>query len=157
MFSAHISWGLLLWYCDWSTSEALLFFLVCAWMQRVLCFFSKNIIFFKFFQFHKINFFHLRAKTCFIMASSSPDSIYFNWFLKLPATWWGTEWAKDKYGPEYDKHFDRMKLFAYLPGSTKTEPAYKFDWCSTKNYVIGISDLNLFNGQGLLLGHNIQL
>ena len=50
-----------------------------------------------------------------------------------------------------------MKLFAYLPGSAKTESAYKFDCGRTKNNVIGITDLDRFNGQGLLSGHHVQL
>jgi len=91
------------------------------------------------------------------MASLSSDSRYLHWILKLPATWWGEEWAQDKYGSDYDKHFDRVRLSAYLPGSSKTEPAYKFDCGRTKNNVIGITDLDSFNGQGLLSGHNIQL
>jgi hypothetical protein len=91
------------------------------------------------------------------MASSSSGSVCLDWILKLPATWWGEEWAQDKYGSDYDKHFDRVKLSAYLLGWTKTEPAYKLDCGRTKNNVIGITDLDRFNGQGLLSGHNIQL
>ena len=91
------------------------------------------------------------------MASSSSDSRYLDWILKLPATWWGEEWAQDRYGSDCDKHFDKVKLFAFLPGSAKTEPAYKFDCGRTKNNVIGMTDLDSFNGQGLLSGHNIQL
>ena len=91
------------------------------------------------------------------MASSSADSVFLNWFLNLPATWWGEEWAKEKYGSHYDKHFDRVKLFAFVPSTNKSEPAYKFNLGKSKNKVIGITDLHRFNGLGYLSGDTYHL
>lgn len=99
----------------------------------------------------------MRAVSAFIMASSSTDSVYLDWFLKLPAVWWGDKWAKDKYGSHYDKNFDRVKLFAFLPGTNKSESAYKFDLGKSKNNVIGITDLHRFNSLGYLSGHIYHL
>lgn len=60
---------------------------------------------------------------------------------------------RNKYGSQYDKHFDRVKLFAYLPATNKSESAYKFHLGKSKNNVIGITDLHRFNGMGYLSGH----
>jgi hypothetical protein len=90
------------------------------------------------------------------MASSSSETDYTNWFLKLPATWWGEDWAKSKYGSDYDKKFDLVRLTTYIPGTQKTEPAYKFDLGKTKNNVTGITDLRRFNDLGYLSGHNVH-
>jgi hypothetical protein len=91
------------------------------------------------------------------MASSSGEGGYTNWFLKLPATWWGEKWAKDKYGSDYDKKFDVVQLTTCLPATSKTETAYKFDIGRTKNNVIGMTDLRRFNDLGYLSGHTVHL
>ena len=91
------------------------------------------------------------------MPSSSPHSVYLDWFLKLSAVLRGDKWAEGKFGSEYDKHFDRLRLFDYLPGSNKSESAYKFHLGKSMNNVIGITDLHQSNGQDYLSGHNNHL
>ncbi len=107
---------------------------------------QKKSCFLSFFSSIKSIFFTCEQVCVFIMASSSPHSVCLDWFLKLSAVWWGDKWAEGTCASEYDKHFDRVRLFDYLPGSNKSESAYKFHLGKSMNNVIGITDLHYSNG-----------
>ena len=84
------------------------------------------------------------------VTSSSKKDRFLNHYVKLPKTFFGEQWAKDKYGKEYKKMYDLVELYAFKKGGRGHQDCYLFDLDDDTEYHLSLKELMNFDAQGLV-------
>jgi hypothetical protein len=84
--------------------------------------------------------------------SGKDPSRFVDKWVKLPASFWGKEWALETFGADYEKKFDVVKLHAFKQGNRANAPAFLFKLNNNEEFHLPLKELLAFDKQGLVTG-----